>query len=269
MPIITLLTDFGLNNEYVGAMKGVILSVNPYATIVDINHQVDPYDMTGAAYQVKAYGSFFPPGTIHVVVVDPGVGGDRKIIAAEVDDSIFLTPDNGVLSLVMDEGDIKRIQYIENEKYYLKPVSHTFHGRDIFAPVAAHLSLGEDLGKMGRPADIHRVCTLTFEKAFFSDEGQLIGSVVSIDRFGNLITNIESSAIHHLLGFDAHEQMEVRIHHQRIRGLSSSFDQAAHKVPLAIIGSRGYLEISINCGSAKESFSAAKGDRVYISHAKK
>jgi S-adenosylmethionine hydrolase len=265
MPVITLLTDFGLNNEYVGAMKGVILSVNPLATVVDIHHQIDPYDTISAAYQVKAYYSFFPSGTIHIIVVDPGVGGNRRILAVQVNDHIFLSPDNGVLSLVLDGADIKKIHHVENTNYFLKPVSHTFHGRDIFAPVAAHLSLGKELGKIGRPVDIHQICLLDFEKAFFSDEGQLVGRVVSVDRFGNLITNIENHTIDQMLGSVSHERMEVRIHHQRIKGLSSSFDQAAPKAPLAIIGSRGYLEIAINCGSAQNFFGVANGDRVYVS----
>ena len=127
MPIITLLTDFGTNNEYVGAMKGVILSINPSVRVIDIHHQLDPHDMIGAAYQVKAYYSFFPPGTIHVVVVDPGVGGDRHVIAVELNGYIFLSPDNGVLSLLIDKGHMQRIHYVENENYWLKPVSNTFH----------------------------------------------------------------------------------------------------------------------------------------------
>ena len=265
MPIITLLTDFGTNNEYVGAMKGVILSINPSVRVIDIHHQLDPHDMIGAAYQVKAYYSFFPPGTIHVVVVDPGVGGDRHVIAVELNGYIFLSPDNGVLSLLIDKGHVQRIHYVENENYWLKPVSNTFHGRDIFAPVAAHLSLGEEIRKIGKPADIHQVCLLSLEKAFFSDEGQLVGSIVSIDRFGNLITNIERSAIDQLSGSIAHGRIEIRIHNQRIRGLSSSYDRVAHKEPLAIIGSRGYLEIAVNRGNAQNLLSAVSGDKVYVS----
>lgn len=264
MAIITLITDFGLNSEYVGAMKGVILSINPSARIVDINHQLDPYDTMGAAYQIKAYYSFFPRGTIHVAVVDPGVGGSRHIIAIQLDGYTFLAPDNGILSLVVEEGQMESGLIIENDQYFLKPVSQTFHGRDIFAPVAAHLSLGEDFRNMGKPVESHQLHLLDFQKAYFSDEGQLIGHIVSIDRFGNLITNIESSKIDMLSDEFSRERIEITVNRQRIRGLSSSFDSVAYQTTLGIIGSRGYLEIAVNCGSAQQVIDAARGDKVTV-----
>lgn len=264
MPIITLLTDFGMNNEYTGAMKGVILSINPLATVVDINHQLDPYDRIGAAYQVKSYFSFFPKGTVHVVVVDPGVGGSRGIIVVESGSYFFLAPDNGVLSLIIREHPAVRIFYIENEAYFLHPVSRTFHGRDIFAPVAAHLSKGEDPGKMGKQGGVHQLCLLDIAKSFFLNEEQLVGHIVSIDRFGNIITNIESSAIDTLSETMPHREIEIRLNDLRIRGLSESFDSVAPLDPLAIIGSRGYLEIAVNCGSAQHAIQAAKSDTVTV-----
>jgi len=273
MPVITLLTDFGMNNEYAGTMKGVILSINPSASVVDINHQLDPYDTTGAAYQIKSYFSYFPRGTVHVAVVDPGVGGSRGIIVLQSAGHCFLAPDNGVLTPILKEYPADRIFYVENDRYFLKPVSNTFHGRDIFAPVAAHLSLGEDPGKMGKPADVNRLCILDLPKSGFLNEKQITGTIVSIDRFGNLITNIESSAIDRMSGNitdrGPHEKqdyrgIEIRINNQRIRGLSASFDSAAPQEPLAIIGSRGFLEIAVNRGNAQHMTGAVRGDTVTV-----
>ena len=265
MTAISLLTDFGLADPYVGIMKGVILSVNSAARIIDITHEVSPQDLSEAAYLIQSAYSYFPLGTVHVVVVDPGVGSGRAIVGIELNGHRFLAPDNGVLSMVLAEGDIERAVYVENADYFLKSVSHTFHGRDIFAPVAAHLSRGLDMGALGAvvfPADLTR---LQMPQPDFLNETSFVGTVISIDRFGNLITNIRYKHMRALLERSQKEKVEIQIGNQRIFDLSKSYDAVRPQQPLAIIGSRGFLEISINCGNARDVIGAKKGDPVKAS----
>ena len=195
MSIITLLTDFGIEDGYVGTIKGVILSVNPSAMIVDITHQIDPQDLIEAAYVIKSSYRYFPKGTVHVIVVDPGVGSDRAIVALEMMGHIFLAPDNGVLTLLLDEGRLDSITRVNNSQYFLEPLSQTFHGRDIFAPVGAHISKGVDLKKLGSGLNRNDLVHLSIRKPSISDEGELVGTIVSVDRFGNCITNIDLSCL--------------------------------------------------------------------------
>ncbi|MCD6224235.1 MAG: SAM-dependent chlorinase/fluorinase, partial [Deltaproteobacteria bacterium] len=191
MSIITLLTDFGVEDEYVGIMKGVILSINPSSTIVDITHQIAPQDIIAAAYRIKFSYKYFPEKTVHLVIVDPGVGSGRPLLAAKIQGHFFLAPDNGILTPLLDDGDIDTLVFVENSEYFLDSVSQTFHGRDIFAPVAAHISKGIDIMELGKLADIKSLARLSVEKPFIADNGELSGIIVSIDRFGNLITNID------------------------------------------------------------------------------
>ena len=190
MSIITLTTDFGNNDEYSGIMKGVILSLNPSAVIVDITHHIDPQDLVQAAYSIYFSYHYFPQGTIHVVVVDPTVGSDRKIIALKIAGHIFLAPDNGVLTLLINEGNTHSITCVDNTSYFLDPVSRTFHGRDIFAPVSGYLSMGVELKKLGTSVAQKDLICISMPEPYFSDNGELVGCIVSIDHFGNLITNI-------------------------------------------------------------------------------
>lgn len=264
MSIITLLTDFGIDDEYVGIMKGVILSVSPSATIVDITHNIDPQDLIQAAYVIESSYRYFPEGTVHVVVVDPGVGSNRAIIAIEKAGHLFLAPDNGILSLLMDEGKIDSIVRVENSSYFLESVSRTFHGRDIFAPVAAHLSTGVNIKKLGRPIDQKDIIHLGIEKPFISDKNELVGTIVSIDRFGNLITNIDFDSLETFCKTGTGKRPEFWIDEDKIVGLSQSYESAGLQKPLAIIGSRGYLEIAVSCGSARRHFTAEKGDKVRV-----
>ena len=265
MSIITLLTDFGEEDEFVGVMKGVVLSVNPSATIIDISHRVDPQDIVEAAYRIPSYYKFFPRGSVHIIVVDPGVGSNRAIIALEMAGHVFLAPDNGVLSLLLDCGDIDSIVRVNNKDFFLTPVSQTFHGRDIFAPVGAHISMGIAVGKTGTPVGRGDLVGLDLQKPWLTDDGKLVGIIISIDRFGNLITNIELSHVTELFGSppDATLQVEVRKH--KIEGLSASYQQAAIENLLAIIGSRGYLEIAVNQGSAQRRLKVKKGDLIFVS----
>ncbi len=268
MPIITLLTDFGLEDEYVGIMKGVILSINPSAAIVDITHQVSPQDIIDAAYRIKSYYKYFPEKTLHLVVVDPGVGSCRPVLAAKIDGHYFLAPDNGILTPLLDNGYIDNLVFVENADYFLDSVSQTFHGRDIFAPVAAHISKGVEIMKLGRPASIKSPVRLSLKKPFITDKNELSGIIISIDRFGNLITNIDCEILKKIkprtCDSEKNEKIKFIIGDRTITGLSKSYNSVAPKTPLAIIGSRGYLEIAVNCGSAKDFFHASRYDIIKI-----
>ena len=265
MSIITLTTDFGTDDEYVGIMKGVILSLNPSVAIVDITHHIDPQDLVQAAYSIYSSYRYFPKGTVHVVVVDPTVGSDRNIIAFKITDHIFLAPDNGALTLLINENNINSITRIDNTSYFLDPVSRTFHGRDIFAPVSAHLSMGVPIKKLGTPVAQNNLICLSITEPFFSDNGELVGSIVSIDHFGNLITNINLNDLEKIVNTIPDKKLCINVGMDKISGLSSSYDSALSGHPLAIIGSRGYLEISVNGGNAANHFMVEKGDLVRVS----
>jgi len=268
MSIITLTTDFGTDDEYAGIMKGAILSLNPSAVIVDITHHIDPQDLVRAAYTIYSSYRYFPQGTVHVVVVDPTVGSDRKIIAFKKTDHIFLAPDNGVLTLLINEGNIDSITRIDNTSYFLKPVSRTFHGRDIFAPVSAHLSMGVPIKKLGPPVAQNKLICLSILEPYFSDNGELVGSIISIDHFGNLITNINLDNLEKIDHTVSDKKLCINVGRDKITGLSQNYSTAMTGHPLAIIGSRGYLEISVNGGNAANHFMAEKGDVVRISTVK-
>lgn len=261
MPVITLLTDFGSRDEYVGIMKGVILARNPAAVVVDISHEVAPQDVVEAAHMLKAAYPFFPEAAVHVVVVDPGVGGQRAIVAMALKDGpVFLAPDNGVLSPILADTRPKEVVHVENSAFFLDHVSRTFHGRDIFAPVAAAVSKGVPLNRLGpavSPGDLLRL-DLALPR---QDRGSAIsGRVVSVDRFGNLITDIDAA----LLDAGSHSRLQVRVGGHRIKGLCATYGEGAPRRALALIGSRGTLEIAVNCGSAAETLSVGKGAAVQV-----
>ena len=264
MSIITLLTDFGLEDAYVGIMKGVVLSVNPSAAIVDITHQVESFDLNQAAFTIKSSYRYFPEGSVHVVVVDPGVGSERAIIALKMKGHTFLAPDNGVLTLIIDEGDIETIVRVENSDYFLKTVSQTFHGRDIFAPVGAHISLGVDLKLLGRPVKKKDVVRLSIPEPFISEKNELVGTIVFIASFGNCITNIDLSRLESFYKAGAGKRLQIMIGQQKLDGLSGNYESVSPQSPLAIFGSFDYLEIAVNCGSARRYFGAQKGDTVRV-----
>ena len=264
MPIITLLTDFGVEDEYVGIMKGVILTINPAATIVDISHHIDPQDLLRAAYMIQASYKYFPPGTVHVAVVDPGVGSDRDIIAVKTKEHILLAPDNGVLTFLNNDKRIEAIVRVENPDYFLDTVSQTFHGRDIFAPVAAHLSAGLDISKLGPPLDQRNLVTLCIHEPYVSENDELIGTIASIDRFGNLITNIDEKTLKKFRKTASGTRLEIQMGEYKMIGLSQSYESVEPQSALAIMGSRGYLEIAVSCGNAEQHFIAEKGDIVRI-----
>ena len=239
--IITLTTDFGLDDYYVGAMKGVILGINPDTQIIDITHSIPKYDVIKAAFTARNIYPYFPKGTIHVVVVDPGVGGKRKPIALHSEQGIFIGPDNGVFSLIYESSKEVRIREIANVEYMLEEMSNTFHGRDIFAPVAAHISLGVDINELGE--GIESPVLLDFPEPTIT-ENEIIGEVIYTDSFGNLITNIKGDLIK---GYS-----RIHIDEFIIDSVASSYQDADNAELLAIIGSSGFLEISVNQGSASE-----------------
>ncbi len=264
MSIITLLTDFGTENVYVGVMKGVILSLNPSAVIVDICHDIDPQDVVEAAYLIKSSYRYFPERTVHVIVVDPGVGGDRAIVAIELTGHIFLAPDNGVLTLLIDEGEIDASVRVENTRYFLNSISQTFHGRDIFAPVAAHISKGVNIKKLGPPLDQQDLNRVSIPKPYLSNAGELAGKIISIDRFGNCISNLDVNCLKKFVKNGSEKKLEIKIGKTVIKNLSHSYTDEPPGDPLAIIGSFGYLEIALNCGNACRKLNVEKGDTITL-----
>jgi S-adenosyl-L-methionine hydrolase (adenosine-forming) len=264
MAIITLLTDFGLEDAYAGIVKGVILSVNPSATIVDISHNIAPQDLSRAAYLIGASYEYFSPGTVHVVVVDPGVGGDRAIVGVEIKGHQFLAPDNGVLTAVLAERSADRVVRVENNNLFLECVSRTFHGRDIFAPVAGHLSMGLDLGALGPGVDPETLVRLHLPQPVSTDTGEIVGAVITSDRFGNLITNIREQDLIPLIKKIDVSGLTIQMGDRTIHGLSESYTSVALGEPLAVIGSSGCLELSVNGGNALNFFKTGPDEAVRI-----
>lgn len=263
MPVISLLTDFGFGDAYVGIMKGVILSKAPEVRIVDISHQIVPQCLVQAAYLIESAFRYFPKGTVHVVVVDPGVGSDRAIVAMEANGYFFLAPDNGVLTRVLRKTTAATLVAVENRNFFLQDVSRTFHGRDIFAPVAAYLATGGNINQLGPSMAPDTLAHLLLSEPEILKTGELVGVVIDIDRFGNLITNIDQGL---LKGLCCHNVSEVKvcIGENQIPGLNTSYAEVSPGAMLALIGSRDTLEISINCGSAKDQLSATIGDPVTV-----
>ncbi|HSJ15483.1 MAG TPA: SAM-dependent chlorinase/fluorinase [Longimicrobiales bacterium] len=253
LPRITLLTDFGTADGYVAAIRGVIAGLAPHVLVEDASHEVAPGDLGAAAWALGNYWRFYPPGTIHLVVVDPGVGSDRRALAGRIDEQLFVAPDNGVLTRPLLEGADVRVVAVENRALMRETVAATFHGRDLFAPAAAYLARGVPLEDMGPPvSDPVRLPELLPERG----PGSIRGSVVHIDRFGNLITNIPGSWL--IPG--AH----VRVGSNDIGPLRSTYADVATGRPLALIGSAGYLEISVRDGSAASRLWQERGSEVVV-----
>ncbi|HUA67081.1 MAG TPA: SAM-dependent chlorinase/fluorinase [Candidatus Saccharimonadales bacterium] len=257
MQTITLTTDFGIRDWFVGTMKGVVLGINPRAAIVDLTHEIPPGDIRAGAFALMAGYRYFPKGTVHVVVVDPGVGGRRRAIAVQTANYFFVGPDNGVLSWALAREKIKAIQQLENLKHFLKTISQTFHGRDIFAPVAAHLSRGLPLKQLGR--ELKNYARLPWPE-LARQRNEIRGEVVYIDRFGNAITNISAELIPKKRKITC-ETLGKR----KVRCLLTSFYGAVPaNSPVAVIGSSGFLEIAINLGSTAEKYRLEVGNPVTI-----
>lgn len=258
-PIITLLTDFGLKDPYVASMKGVILSINPQCTLVDITHQVSPYDIKEGAFILAQAYSTFPKGTIHLSVVDPGVGSPRKPILFVTKNYFFIGPDNGLFTFALKREKLKKVIALGKMEFFLPEVSPTFHGRDLFAPVAAHLSFGIAPESFGRV--IKSWNEISFPEPVLRQE-KLIGEVVHIDTFGNLVCNIDYKNLHK---FSKSRPFVIKIGKRTMRGLKKGYWEGRKDEPMALIGSGGFLEISVREGNAQRLLKAKKGDPIKIS----
>ena len=251
---ITLTTDFGLTDHYVGVMKGVIQGIAPGAAVVDITHAVSPYEIPEAAFLLAQAYPYFPPGTVHVVVVDPGVGTSRRPILAEGARQYFIAPDNGVLSMVYAREEKVKVRAITAERYFRRPVSQTFHGRDIFAPAAAHLAAGTPPARFGKLIRDY-LRRDDFAQPLRTGKSMWSGAVLHIDHFGNVVTNIRPEHIPAL----AARPFEVRLGPHRVDFVARSYAEGPAGVPFLIVGSSGYFEISVYQAPAAKALGCAVG----------
>ena len=255
--VITLLSDFGTDDNSVAVMKGVIFGVNSEVHIVDISHSIEPYNIEVGAEILMAAYHYFPRGTIHVAVVDPGVGGDRRGILVATENYFFVGPDNGIFSYIYEDPGFRWVRDLRAVDFFLEKVSSTFHGRDIFAPVAGYLSAGEDPEDFGPPID--DPVKLRISQSHVRPGGGIDGEVIYVDHFGNLITNICSAALE-ALGAN----VQIAIGSERIAGIQPSYAQAPPQTLLAAINSFEVLEIAVNQGNAAEQLQAGAGTPVRV-----
>ncbi len=256
-PLLTLTTDFGLSDHYVGTMKGVILGICPRARIVDISHDVQPFAVTEGAYLIAQAYRYFPRKTVHVVVVDPGVGTSRRPILVEAAGQYFIAPDNGVLGVIYSREKHK-VRLISNDRYFQKPVSATFHGRDIFAPVAAHVASGIPVSHVGKI--IGAYIRPEFEKPRPMGKRNWLGCVLHIDRFGNIVTNFEAAGFPDL----QRRQFVFALGRRRITDMARSYADRKPGELFAIAGSSGFIEFSMNRSSAAEAGACGPGAPVKL-----
>ncbi|MFP3870506.1 MAG: S-adenosyl-l-methionine hydroxide adenosyltransferase family protein [Syntrophobacteria bacterium] len=254
---VTLLTDFGTRDHYVAVVKGVLLSINPHLTLVDITHEVSPQNIPEAGFLLASAFRYFPENTVHLAVVDPGVGGERQGLAAATEHYLFVGPDNGLLDRVFTLEPPSLVVSLENPQYQLPRPSPTFHARDIFAPAAAHLSLGLPLEKLG-PCISYRFRSPG--RLVLTDQAQLQGEIIHIDRFGNLASNIEIS----LKSQNLLESLDVYLAGQQVLTGPRTYEQAPPLRLFALRGSSGYLEIAVRNGSAHETTGQGVGALVRV-----
>ena len=259
--LISLTTDFGLQDHFIGTMKGVILNIAPETTIVDICHSVQPFDVFDGALTIAQSYSYFPTATVHVVVVDPGVGTARRPIVLSTEKHLFVAPDNGVLSLIYDREERLTVRNITAEHYFLQPISNTFHARDIFSPIAAWLAKGVDPSNMGDEiTDFVRFSAPTPKTG---EQGLLRGVVLKVDRFGNLITNITPKDMPALCDSDP-KPFKITVGKREITQVRSAYAEGAPGEVFGVLGSMGFLEIAANRASAAKLVEATKGTEVSI-----
>jgi hypothetical protein len=255
-PLITLTSDFGLRDPYVASMKGVIYTITKNARVVDLTHEIPPQDVFEGALFLAGAIPYFPEGTIHVAVIDPGVGTDRHPIVVSAGDQILVCPDNGLPTLFLQKHPLQEAWIIKNPRFLRETVSATFHGRDVFAPTAAHLASGAALHEVGEELDT--IVTLDVPRPRQDSAQCLHGEIVHVDRFGNLVTNIHRSMIG-----DAAPHV-IRAGRHRLRGLRRTYAAAPPGTALALFDSADYLEIAINGGNAHAALRLGPGDEVSV-----
>ncbi|HEX7010641.1 MAG TPA: SAM-dependent chlorinase/fluorinase [Phycisphaeraceae bacterium] len=260
-PLITLLTDFGTRDTYVGQVKGVIASIAPHARVIDLTHDVPAQDVLVGAILLDGAVSAFPPGAIHLAVVDPGVGGRRRPVAVQTERFTLVGPDNGLFTAVLERHAPQRVAELSNPAYHRQPVSDTFHGRDIFAPAAAHLALGATLDQLGQILQPHVLTRLDLPQPI-QHENALELHVLYADHWGNLITDLTAQRF--AFWGVPREQVVVQAGDCRIVGIRRTFCDVAAGEPVAYFGSSGRLEIAIRNGSFAQSHSCGRGDRILL-----
>jgi S-adenosylmethionine hydrolase len=257
-PIVAFLTDFGTRDHYAGTMKGVVAGLCPDASLIDITHDIAPHDVLGGALELAASYKYFPPSTIFLVVVDPGVGSSRRGLVAEVADFRFVAPDNGVLSLVFADTRPKRVVELTERRYARPTVSRTFEGRDRFAPAAGWLARGAEPTAMGRPLTTWE--TLRIPGALV-DGGHLAGEILRVDRFGNLISNIDRKAFEQ---FRHDRPIHIAIDGRPVDRLVQTYGEADAGALCALFGSTDHLEVAVNGGNASERLGVGRGASVRV-----
>lgn len=257
-PIITLLTDFGFKDSYVASMKGVILNINPECRVVDITHQIHPQDITEGAFVLANAFSYFPEGTIHLAVVDPEVGGARNPILIVTDRFFFIGPDNGIFSLALHEERMKSAYVLTERRFFRPEISSTFHGRDIFAPVAGHLTLGIPPKAFGKRIDSYKTLNLPDPMV---KRRRLVGEVIHVDAFGNLITSIDQVTFSK---FHQGRPFRIKVKNRIIPRISMGYWEGKKGELIALFGSGGFLEIAVREGNAQKRFQMKRGDKVFI-----
>ncbi|MHC4442570.1 MAG: SAM hydrolase/SAM-dependent halogenase family protein [Planctomycetota bacterium] len=260
MSVITLMTDFGTRDHYVAAMKGMILQINPKVTIVDITHEINAQDLLHAAFVLRQSFPYFPPQTICAAVIDPTVGLSRRIIAARYNERIVIAPDNGLITLLHRDADLEEIRAVENRRFFAGELSSTFHGRDIIAPVAAHLSRGVSMDQLGPVID--QIEVLNISRPQVNSDGTIDGEIMLIDNFGNLITNISEPDLTAARTKRSH--LEVTVGNHQIGPIRNTYADVAGGQTLALIGSSQMLEIAVNMGNAAQSLNAPPGTPVSL-----
>jgi S-adenosylmethionine hydrolase len=260
--IITLTTDFGLNDHFVGAMKGVILEIAPEAQIVDISHAVQAFDILDGALTISQAYSYFPSGTVHMVIVDPGVGTARRPVVMTGERHLFVAPDNGVLSLIYAREERVSVRHVTAEHYFLQPRSNTFHGRDIFSPIAAYLAKGIEPDRFGE--EVTDYVRFNAPRPKPVDEHTLRGVVLKVDRFGNLVTNVTPQDAPQLFAA-APPAFKIAIGNKlQATRICTSYAEGTPGEVFGILGSMGFLEVATNRGSAFQLMGAGKGSEVNV-----
>jgi S-adenosylmethionine hydrolase len=260
-PIITLTTDFGQTDHYVAQMKGIILRLTPHAAIVDVTHEIPPQDVRRAAFLIADLADAFPRGTIHVAVVDPGVGSERNILAARADGQVYIAPDNGLLSVVLNERHTGEIVAVQNDRYRRSSVTATFHGRDIMAPAAAHLANGLSIDELGPRLDGPPVCLLNAIPRPW--DAKIEAHVAWIDHFGNIVTNVRMES---LLGRDR-QKVRVSLGDHTFSRLRRYYAEVPVGDALLLVGSSERLEVAVNGGSAADRFGVLSGAPLIVEFA--